>query len=306
MEKKRIVIIVGPTAVGKSLLAVKLASTINGQIVSADSMQVYRYMDIGTAKPSCEERGGIEHFMMDIVDPDQDFNAGMYTLMARKTVDEIINRGKTPIVVGGTGLYIKTLTRGIVNVPEKDEKLRKELLRERDINGIDSLYRRLSKVDPVTAKQIHHNDSLRIIRALEVYIKTKKPISEWRQTHSFRDKPYKTIKFGLCLERPLLYKRIEDRVEDMIKRGFVEEVSSLISRGYSPSLKSMQSVGYREICRFIKGGLSYDEALLLIKRNTKRYAKRQMTWFRKESDILWYSSDTSCNVFINEAKRFLS
>ncbi len=302
--KGKVLIITGPTASGKSKIAVDIARSIGGEIVSADSMQVYRQMDIGTAKPEMDARKQIPHFMIDIVDPDEEFNAGMYMQMGREVINDILRREKKPIVVGGTGLYIRALTKGIVKGPGRSDAVRDGLLKEMRLHGLDHLYNRLKEVDPDIAEKIHPCDSVRIVRALEVFSLTNTPLSSLQSSHAFKDEPYETLKIGISMERNRLYRKIEDRVDKMIGDGLVEEVDSLLKKGYSPYLKSMQSLGYKEIIMYLSGTLSMDDAVYLIKRNTKRYAKRQLTWFRKESDIEWMDSDTPIDGFIKRALDF--
>lgn len=302
--KGKVIIITGPTAVGKTRIAIEVASAIDGEIVSADSMQVYRYMDIGTAKPKKEERERIPHHMIDVVDPDEDFNAGRYTEIARTAIGGIHRRGRAPVVVGGTGLYIRTLTKGIFRGPGKDERLRRALTEMMEREGLGTLYRLLKEVDPVAASRIHPHDRLRIVRALEVYHMTGMPISRWQEAHRFEEEPYQTLKIGLIMDRNLLYRKVEERVDGMMGEGLVEEVESLIRRGYGPELKSMQSLGYKEICSFLKGEIGLDEAVYLIKRNTKRYAKRQLTWFRREEGMEWFHPE-DLPIIIKEVRRFL-
>lgn len=306
MTKEKVIIIVGPTATGKSRLAVEIASLIGGEVVSADSMQVYKYMDIGTAKPSISDRKGIPHFMIDVVEPDEDFNAGMYMEKARKLIEEIHERGKKAVIVGGTGLYIKALTRGIFRGPGKDERLRKNLLGEERLYGSGYLYERLKLIDPAISSRVHPKDMLRIVRALEVYCQTGRPLSQWQLAHSFKEEPYETLKIGIEVDRVELYKRIEDRVDAMVEKGLIGEVDCLLKMGYNPYLKSMQGLGYKEVCQFLAGDISLDEALFLIKRETRRYAKRQFTWFKRDEDVRWFSYDTPISHFIRELEDFLS
>ncbi len=289
--KKKLVVIAGPTAVGKSRVAIEIATSLGGEIVNADSMQVYRHMDIGTAKPEKEDLKRVPHHMIDIVDPDEDFNAGTYTEMARWVIDRIHERGRVPVVVGGTGLYIRTLTRGIFHGPGKNEAIRRHLEEMMERDGLPTLYDLLREVDPEGASRIHPRDRLRIVRALEVYHLTGVPISRWQRTHGFREEPYETLKIGLYMERELLYKRIEERVDEMMEKGLLEEVRTLLKMGYGPELKPMQGLGYREMCSFLRGEMELDEAVRLIKRNTRRYAKRQFTWFRKEEGMEWFRPD---------------
>lgn len=294
MQKIKVVIILGPTASGKSDIALDLAERFNAEIVSADSMQVYRYMDIGTAKPPMRYRTKIQHYLIDIADPDEEFSAARYKDEAAKVIDEIHRRGKNILVVGGTGLYIKVLTKGLFKCPGIDIKIRNELdllanscTDQFSEDGKVYLYNKLKEVDPDAATRIHPNNIRRIVRALEVYYVTNKPISVLQKEHSFSDEPYKTLKIGLSIDRDILYKRIEDRVENMIAAGFEKEVRRLIEMGYLPQLKAMGGLGYKEMLGYIHNKYSLEEAVKEIKKNTKRYAKRQMTWFKRDTDIVW-------------------
>ncbi|MEW6068402.1 MAG: tRNA (adenosine(37)-N6)-dimethylallyltransferase MiaA [Nitrospirota bacterium] len=288
----KVIILLGPTGVGKTNVSILLAKALATEIISADSMQIYRYMDIGTAKPTSEERAVVKHHMIDIVDPWESFNTGKYIAMVVPIIENLHSKGKIPIVVGGTGLYIKALTRGIFSGPSADWTLREELLSmEKDEKG--SLFNYLKELDPETAERIMPNDKRRIIRALEVCLKSNRAISDMQKKLT-RPLPYEFIKIGLTRDRKELYRMIEERVDRMIDRGFVEEVKRLINlisgsglKTPNAELSSMQAIGYKEIAMYIKGNISLDEAVRLIKRGTKRYAKRQFTWFKKEEDIHW-------------------
>lgn len=288
-EKPKIVVIVGPTASGKSKFAIDLAKKFDGEIVSADSMQVYKYMDIGTAKPTLEEREQVKHHMMDIVKPDKNFNVGIYVTGAKKIIERLFKSSKHIFVVGGTGLYIKALVRGLFEARGGDIKIRNDLEKEIDCFGINSLYDKLIKIDKDAAARIHPNDRVRVIRALEVFYQTNQPISELQRRHGFRESPYEVLHMGISHDRCELYKRIENRVDGMIRNNFIEEVETLLKQGYVPELKSMQSLGYKEITQYILGNNSLDESVSLLKRNTRRYAKRQFTWFKKDELIKWSS-----------------
>ncbi|MDP2683021.1 MAG: tRNA (adenosine(37)-N6)-dimethylallyltransferase MiaA [Deltaproteobacteria bacterium] len=292
MDKIKIIVIVGPTASGKSALAMELSERFDGEIVSADSMQVYRYMDIGTAKPVKEQREKISHHLIDIADPDEEFTAARYSDEASKAIREIHERGKNVFVAGGTGLYIKALTKGLFKGPGSDVRLRNEFaMLGLGSEGAMYLYGKLKEVDPEAASRIHPNNAARIIRALEVYYLTNKPISVFQKEHNFSEEPYEAIKVGLSADRKSLYKSIEDRVDNMMKVGLAEEARRLLDMGYSPDLKAMRGLGYKEILGYIQNKYGLEGAVREIKKNTRRYAKRQMTWFRKEADIRWFSSE---------------
>ncbi len=295
--KTEIVIIQGPTASGKSELAVRLAEDFAGEIINADSMQVYRGMDIGSAKPSAEMLARVPHHLVGILDPDQPFSAADFSRAAREAIRDIHQRGKKVFIVGGTGLYIKALTRGLINSPGGSEEIRRELGAVAAEFGNPELHRRLSAVDPVTAEKLHPNDLVRVVRALEVFKMTGRSISELRHEHRFCDvSGYRCLKLGIAVDREELYRRIDDRVERMMESGLVEEVEGLLSKGYSPRLKPMLSLGYRQICDFLSGRYTLQEAASLIKRDTRRYAKRQMTWFRRDDEIIWF--EYSANIAI--------
>ena len=277
-----LIILAGPTAVGKTELSLKLAQRINGEIVSADSMQVYKRMDIGTAKPSREERGNVPHHLIDLVEPDRDFSVADYKRYFGPTVASIYAKGKLPLMTGGTGLYIRACTQAFNLEPgEPHPALRQELKEQAGQFGPEYIHQKLAKVDPQAASKIHPNDIRRVIRALEIYQITGQPISELQQKRSPGSK-YNLIYLFLNREREELYRRIELRVEQMISAGFVEEVRSLLESGLSPQLKSMQSLGYKQLCNYLQGTVSLDQAVASIKQETRHYAKRQLTWFRRE------------------------
>ncbi|MBU5638816.1 tRNA (adenosine(37)-N6)-dimethylallyltransferase MiaA [Geomonas sp. Red69] len=282
-EKIKLLVVGGPTGSGKSDLALKLAEQIDAEIVNADSMQIYRGLDIGTAKPSPEELARVPHHLIDIVSPDQDFTASDFRREASAAIEDIDRRGKRAIVVGGTGLYLRALLEGLVDSPTGDPQLRRQF---DDIPG-DELLRRLAEVDPETAARLHPNDRVRLVRALEVYTQTGRPISAFRAEHGFSGDHYRALKLAISVDRAELYRRIDARVERMLEKGLVEEVRKLLIQGYSRELKSMRSIGYKEVTAYLAGEMTLDEAVTLIKRDSRRYAKRQMTWFGRENDIYW-------------------
>jgi tRNA dimethylallyltransferase len=282
-EKIKLIVISGPTGSGKSDLAVRVAEEVGGEIVNADSMQVYRGMDIGTAKPPAEALARVPHHLLDIVTPDYNFSASDFRREAAAAIEDIHGRGKRAIVVGGTGLYIRALLEGLVDSPTGDPELR---LQFADLPG-EELLHRLSLVDPETAARLHPNDRVRIIRALEVFSQTGRPISAFRSEHGFSTTYYDALKIAIKVERQELYRRIDSRVDQMIAEGLVEEVRSLLDRGYHTELKAMRSIGYKEISSYLAGEMTLDRAVELIKRDTRRYAKRQMTWFGRENEIYW-------------------
>ncbi len=289
------VYLVGPTAVGKTAAALALADRIPLEIaerpalevVSADSMQVYRGLDILSAKPSPDERARVPHHLIDVLDVTEPFSAAEFTRLADAAIAGIRNRGKLPLVVGGTGLYIKALADGIFDGPEASSEIRSRLLAEAETSGVETLHARLADVDPKAAARIAHNDLRRIVRALEVHETTGRPISEhqteWQQ-------PTPCLMLGLHMPRAALYRRIDERVEAMVDAGVVEEVERLVQAGIERSPTAMQAIGVAEIIGVLRGGCTLDEAKRLIKRNTRRYAKRQSTWFRKDSRVQWYEA----------------
>ncbi len=302
--KIRLLVIQGPTASGKTDLALRLAEEIGGEIINADSMQVYCGMDIGTAKPSPELRLRVPHHLIDIVNPDVNFTANQFRQNAERAIADIVRRGRKPIVVGGTGLYIKALIKGLVEAPPADELYRAELQEIVTREGGKALLERLGAVDPVTASNLHPNDHLRIIRALEVHSQSGRPISEIRQSHGFKLDDYLCHKLGISVKRDELYQRIDGRVDRMMADGFIEEVRGLLSSGYPSELKAMRSIGYSEICAFIKGEYPLEEAVRLIKRNTRHYAKRQGTWFIRDPEISWVEYPETFAIILNHVNAF--
>ena len=286
-EKPALIIISGPTGVGKTDAAIAAAEPLGAEIVSADAMQVYRQMDIGTAKPTPEQQQRVRHHLIDVVDPDEPFSAALFKEMAGARIRDLY-RKKCPIfVVGGTGLYIKALTRGLFPTGAQDRAIREKLREEVEASGLEALYERLRMVDPEAAQRIHPNDTYRIIRALEVHQATGQPISRLQRNHGFQDAAYRTLSIGLTLDRTVLYDRIDKRVDAMLASGFLEEVKGLLDQGYSSTLKSMRSIGYRHVADYLEGRVSWDETVSLFKRDTRRYAKRQLTWFNADSDMEW-------------------
>lgn len=282
-----LIIIAGPTGIGKTETVINLAEPLGAEVVSADSMQVYKRMDIGTAKPTPDEQARARHHMIDMVEPDEPFNAAMYREMAEPVILGLHASGRPVFVAGGTGLYIKVLTRGIVPCPEGDEEIRRSLRDEAAAHGRRVLFDRLRAVDPVSATKIHRNDTHRLIRALEVIELTGRPFSEHHNTHGFKEIPYRTLKIGLTMDRARLYERIDQRVDRMLEQGLLDEVRGLLDNGFSPDLKPMQSIGYSHAVRFLRGELSFDEMNRTLKRDTRRYAKRQFTWFKADPGMTW-------------------
>jgi tRNA dimethylallyltransferase len=296
-NKPKVIVICGPTGIGKTSVGIQLAEKLGGEIISADSMQIYRYMDIGTAKPTSDEQYRVIHHMVDIVDPDEDFDAVRFAQMARDKVMQLHQKGVMPVVVGGTGLYIKALLQGLFQSNPVDPQIRERLTQEAAENGSSSLHDRLKQVDPDTAERLHPNDAYRIIRALETIESTGRSISEHHQDHGFADEPFDALKIGLKMDREKLYDRIDQRVDLMIDAGLLEEVKKLLGMGYTADLKAMQSIGYRHMAAFIEGSLPWDECIRTLKRDTRRFAKRQFTWFGADQQIRWYEPDQLKEIY---------
>ncbi|MFN3535414.1 MAG: tRNA (adenosine(37)-N6)-dimethylallyltransferase MiaA [Desulfatiglandales bacterium] len=289
---QKIVVISGPTAVGKTAISVEIARNFNGEIINADCMQIYRGLNIGTAKPSPLEMGGVPHHLFDILYPDQEFSAGDFKRLADQKISEILSRGRLPVLVGGTGMYLRALLKGLIETPPKDQGIR-ESLKNRETG---SLYRELTEVDPATAKRLHKNDRVRIIRALEVYRLTRTPPSQLLRDHGFREKRYNALCLFLSMERKRLYERIDLRCEEMIKSGLIEEVRGLLEK-YPPDLRPFGSIGYRHIKNHLLLGTPLERCLEEFKRDSRRYAKRQFIWFRKEPEFQWIGSEEKDQIF---------
>lgn len=284
-KKTPLLAIIGPTATGKTEISLKVAQNLGAEIISADSMLIYRGMDIGTAKPTPYEQGLIPHHMIDVADPDEEYNVAIYSQQVKKLILEITQRGNLPLLVGGTGLYIRAVVDGY-NFTEAntDQALRSRLMRECESVGKEGLHEKLQKIDPQTASRLHINDVKRIIRALEVYYLTGKTLSA---SAGRQESTIKPLLFGLTLEREELYSRIEVRVDKMIALGLVQEVKHLQSLGYTSDMISMKGLGYKEMMSYLNGNLTLEESIDLLKRNTRRFAKRQLTWFRRDNRIHW-------------------
>ena len=288
MQQKPMIILTGPTAVGKSALSVELAKKINGAVISADSMQVYRHMDIGSAKITPEEMQGVTHYMIDELEPDEEFHVVRFVTMAKEYLKEIYADGKIPIIAGGTGFYIQALLYDIDFTEQQcDETYRRQLEDLAREHGAEYLHGILREVDPASAEAIHANNIKRVIRALEFYHLSGKKISEHNETERQKQSPYNFAYFVLTDERAKLYERIDRRVNAMIEAGLVEEVKKLKSMGCSREMVSMQGLGYKEILAYLDGGSTLEEAAYIIKRETRHFAKRQLTWFKRERDVIW-------------------
>ncbi|MFF0825946.1 tRNA (adenosine(37)-N6)-dimethylallyltransferase MiaA [Brevibacillus sp. NPDC003359] len=286
-QRERLVVIIGPTSVGKTQLSLELAEQFDGEIISGDSMQVYRGMDIGTAKAEPEELASIPHHLIDIKNPDEEYSVAMFQESAASLITDINQRGKLPFIVGGTGLYIESVThRFQFSTTSQDPELRDRLQRLADSEGVEALHARLADVDPITAERLHPNDVKRVIRALEIYESSGYKMSDFqlRAQHS----PYDLVMIGLTMDRAKLYERINHRVELMIEAGLVEEVRGLLDAGYDASLVSMQGLGYKELIPYLYGEITLEKAVNDIQQRTRHFAKRQLSWFRRMAEIQWF------------------
>jgi tRNA dimethylallyltransferase len=298
-----VIVLLGPTACGKTEVAIDLAQRFAGEIISADSRQVYRYMDIGTAKPTAEQRALVPHHLIDVVDPDQDYNVAMFHAEQREATEAILARGKVPFLVGGSGLYLAA-AMGELQLPlvGPDGDFRAAMQKEAEEAGPEALHRRLAQVDPVAAARLHPNDLLRVIRALEVHHLTGLPLSAFPRTpKDERAASFRFLRIGLTAPRDVLYERRNRRVDRMMELGLLDEVKGLLASGYHLGLKSMNSLGYRELGAYLEGRVSLDEAVETFKRSTRRFAKRQMTWFRKTPDVRWF--DVTVSSFMQQITR---
>ena len=292
MKKKPLIILTGPTAVGKTKASIGLAKAIGGEIISADSMQVYKGMDIGSAKIRPEEMKGIRHYLVDVLEPSCEFHVVRFQQMAKQAMAEIYAKGKIPIVVGGTGFYIQALLYDIdFTENEEDTGYREELEALAKERGAEYLHEMLKEVDPESARQIHANNRKRVIRALEFYRLTGQKISEHNETERAKESPYEFCYFVLNDDRKKLYDRIEKRVDQMLEMGLLEEVTALKNKGYTKDMVSMQGLGYKEMLNYLNGEYSYEEAVSILKRDTRHFAKRQLTWFRRERDVIWIEKE---------------
>lgn len=288
MTNPPLIAVLGPTASGKSNLALRLARRFRGEIVGCDSVQVYRFLDIGSSKVLKRDQAGIPHHLIDFLNPDEEFTAGQYMALGRAVLSEIGQRGTLPLVVGGTGLYLRALLNGIFDGPSRCESLRGRLQQQARSKGDTHLHRLLAKVDPDSARRIPPGDRPKIIRALEVYFLTAKPISLHFRTATEKLKGFRLLKIGIGPARDRLYRRIEERVDRMFAAGLVEEVRSILAKGYSPGCKPLQSLGYLQAARFLQGEIPLQAAADATKQATRNYAKRQLTWFRKEENVTWF------------------
>ena len=308
---KPLVILTGPTAVGKTKASISLAKAIGGEIISADSMQVYHEMNIGSAKIRPEEMDGVKHYLIDVLDPDEEFHVVRFQQMAKEAMEQIYQNGHIPIVVGGTGFYIQALLYDIdFTENDGDDAYRKELEAIAEEKGATHLHQMLAAVDEKAATEIHENNVKRVIRALEFYHQTGKKISEHNEEERQKESPYNFVYFVLTDEREHLYQRINLRVDQMMEEGLIKEVEGLRAKGYTKDMVSMQGLGYKEILDYLNGEMTLDEAVYTLKRDTRRFAKRQLTWFRRERDVTWidkkefaYDEDKILDAMLAEMKR---
>lgn len=284
-ERPRVVAVVGPTAAGKTELAAEFARRVDGEVVSVDSRQIFRRLDIGTAKPSLELRAEVPHHLVDVVEPDEPFDVARFQKLARAAVDDLHARGRAPVLCGGSGLYLRALTEGLCPAPPADPEVRAAIARERDERGLDTLHRELARVDPAAAARIAPRDAVRITRALEVARLTGRPLSAWQADHGFTDRPYELLTFVLSPPTPTLDERIATRSEAMWRAGLLEETKAVLDAGFDGGLAPLVAIGYREAQEVLSGRIDAEEAVERIRRETRRYAKRQRTWFRRMVDI---------------------
>lgn len=288
--KKPLIVLTGPTAVGKSALAVSLAREIDGEIISADSMQVYRHMDIGSAKITQEEMAGVPHYLIDILEPDEEFHVVRFQSLAKEAIRTVYDKGKTPILAGGTGFYIQSVLYDIdFTETEEDEVFRGQLEKFAKEQGNEALFEKLRRIDPKSCEILHANNVKRVIRAIEFYEKTGKRISEHNEEQHEKESPYRFLYFVLTDERSRLYEKIDKRVDAMLDAGLIDEVQNLKKMGCTKELVSMQGLGYKEILEYLDGECTLEDAVYRIKRDTRHFAKRQLTWFRREKDVIWIS-----------------
>jgi tRNA dimethylallyltransferase len=290
---KPLVVIVGPTAVGKSRVAVEVAKRFDTEVLTADSRQVYCGMDLGTDKPITSQRQGIPHRLIDLVHPDEPFNAGLYRRHATEAIERLHRHRQLPLVVGGTGLYVRTLLKGLCEAPPADPLVRAQLRQEAKEQGAQHVYRRLTAVDPLSASRLHPHDTSKVIRALEVHQLSGRPMSAFQQRHGFSGRPYRTLLIGLTMDRDALYRQIEKRIDWQLHHGFIEETAQLLARGYPRDSAAMKGLGYRHVAAFLAGDYDQTEMVRRFKRDTRHFAKRQMTWFRSEPEIEWLPIEES-------------
>ncbi len=301
----RILAVVGPTAAGKTEIGITLAKETNGEVISVDSMQIYRWMDIGTAKPSPDMLSAIPHHLIDILTPDQEYNAGMFAEDADRIIQILQHAGKTPILVGGTGLYLRALINGIIDVPEISEEIRTRVRTLASEQGVLECYRQLKELDPKSAERLHPNDISRVSRALEVFWETGSSIKDFQEDHKFRQQRYEVYYVGSRWPRETLYERINRRVHLMVEQGLIAETKGLLEMGYNEHLPSMNAIGYKQSVAFLKGDISEVEMIADIQQKSRHYAKKQLTWYKKEPHIHWLKDNHLNDEDLKEIKQFL-
>lgn len=298
--------VIGPTASGKTSLGIKLARLLDGEIVSADSMQIYKNMDIGTATPAQNELDAAPHHLINIIRPDQTYNAGIFVNQADEAIHKINRQLKTPIILGGTSLYIRALVDGMIDVPEAPDDIKKQIQTDIKEKGLEHCYQQLKALDPETASKLHPNDISRIVRALEVFLTTGQSIKNLQKKHQFQKRRYKTFFIGLNWDREVLYQRINERVVIMVNNGLLDETQNLLDQGYGKDLPALNSIGYRQAVLHLNGRLSKKEMVADIQQKTRRYAKKQMTWYRKNPEIKWLEGNTLTPNMVAELNSFFS
>jgi len=303
--KSPVLVVCGPTACGKTGWSLEMAKHFPLEIISADSRQVYRQMDIGTAKATAEEQAAVPHHMIDLIEPDKSFSVAQFVDRARPLIAEIEGRGNTPCIVGGTGLYIRALLGGLADTPTADQELRDKLHQRELDEGEGTLHAELKQIDPVAAERIHPNNIIRLVRALEVYHVSGRTLTDLQREHQFADQPYRVMKMAPCQQRDELYRRIDLRSQQMLDEGLVAEVLGLVER-YSADLKALQTLGYREVVRYLDKPHSEQKMLEEIQTASRQYAKRQLTWFRKEAGIIWVDSSTESGRVLRSIEDFIS
>ena len=304
-NKPKVIVIVGPTASGKTALSIELAKKINGEIISCDSMQIYKDMNIGSAKPTIDEMQGIKHYLIDVVDPTDRFSVAEYKKRAEQAIEEVLKKGKVPIVIGGTGLYANSLIYGIeYNEIEFDEKFRNDLMKKAETEeGLQFLYEEAKKIDPIAIEKISNNDKKRILRIIEIFHSTGKTKTQQEIESRNKDIKYDYKVFAINIERPILYERINKRVDIMIQQGLIDEVEDILKK-YKEFPTAMQAIGYKEIVEYLNGNITKDEAIEKIKQESRRYAKRQITWFKRIQNITWLNGleniQNNINIILEE------
>lgn len=305
-EPVPLIAVIGPTAAGKTDVGIELAEAVRGEIISVDSMQVYRKMDIGTAKPNPALLKRIPHHLIDILNPDEIYNAGMFCNDADAVIRKLVDDNAAPILVGGTALYFRALINGIIPVPEISETVRNDVRNSAKHHGVESVYQKLLELDPISAQSLHPNDITRLSRALEVYLETGMSIREFQDRHQFSEQRYDALFIGTAWSREELYRRINRRVEIMVEEGLVEETRNLLETGYSPDLPSLNAIGYRQAVQYLEGKLSLDEMIRDIQQKSRRYAKKQLTWYRKDDTIRWIDGKRLDSETVEKAARHIA